>query len=42
MAKMCPMSGCKGKPGMCMHEMVILGAVIVVILAIIARYAGLF
>ena len=37
MAKMCPMSGCKDKPGMCIHEKMMIGLVIIVVIVIVVK-----
>ena len=37
MAKICPMSGCKDKPGMCMHEKMMVGVVVIIVAVIIIR-----
>ncbi len=42
MSKMCPLKGCKEKPGMCIHEKMMLGLVVIIILVIIVRALGLF
>ncbi len=42
MSKMCPLKGCKEKPGMCVHEKMMLGLVMIIILVIIVRALGLF
>lgn len=33
---MCPLTGCKEKPGMCMHEKAMLGLIIIIIAAVVA------
>ena len=42
MVKMCPMSGCKDKPGMCIHEKMMMGLVVIIILVVIAKVLNLF
>ena len=37
MAKMCPMCKAKNEPGMCMHEKMMLGLVVIISLVIIAN-----
>jgi hypothetical protein len=41
MAKMCPMAGCKEKSGICIHEKIIFGLVVIIILVVINRVIGL-
>lgn len=42
MAKMCPMSGCKDTPGMCVHDKMMIGLVVIVVLYFVARSLGWF
>ena len=42
MAKICPIKGCKDKPEVCIHEKMMIGLVVVIILVIIARALGWF
>lgn len=42
MAKMCPMTGCKEKAGMCIHEKIMLALVVVIGLVIIAKVIGVY
>lgn len=42
MAKMCPMRGCKEKEGMCIHEKMMIGLVVIIVLVIIAKISGVF
>ena len=37
MAKMCPMSGCKDKPGMCIHEKMMLGLGVIIVIVIVVK-----
>lgn len=37
MAKICPMRGCKGMPGVCIHEKMMLGVVAIVVVVLIIR-----
>lgn len=37
MAKICPMKGCKGKPGMCIHEKMMLGIAVIAVVVLIVR-----
>lgn len=41
MAMMCPLEGCKAKLGMCGHEKMMLGIVILVVVAfVVAKLSG--
>lgn len=42
MAKMCPMCKAKNEPGLCAHEKMMMGLVVIVVLVLIARAVGLF
>ena len=42
MSKMCPLTGCKEKQGMCTHEKMMVVIVVVVVLFGIAKLIGLF
>lgn len=38
MAKMCPMSGCKAKSGLCIHDKMMIGMGVLVMLGAIAHW----
>ena len=42
MTKVCPMNGCKDKQGMCIHEKMMVGIAIIVVLVVIAKVLGWF
>jgi hypothetical protein len=42
MAKMCPLDGCKAKPGLCIHEKMMLGASVMMVLAFGLDLSGIF
>ncbi len=42
MSKMCSMTGCKEKQGMCTHEKMMMMIVVIVVLGVIAKVIGLF
>ncbi len=37
MAKICPLKGCKDTPGMCIHEKMMLGIVVIAIIVYLVR-----
>jgi hypothetical protein len=39
---MCPIKGCKDKSGMCVHEKMMIGLVVIIILLVIAKAVGWF
>lgn len=38
MAKMCPMSGCKEKPGMCIHEKMIVLMIVIIGIVVAIKF----
>ena len=39
MAKMCPMSGCKSHEGMCIHDKMMIGMGVMIMLGMVAHFA---
>ncbi len=35
MAMVCPMKGCKEKPGMCIHDKIMIAVIVVVIIVVV-------
>lgn len=38
MAKMCPIAGCKAKSGMCIHDKMMIGMGVMMVLGVIAHW----
>ncbi len=42
MAAVCPMQGCKSKEGMCIHDWMMAGMVVIIAAFVIAKLANVF
>lgn len=42
MAKICPMNSCKEHEGMCMHDKLMIGMIAIALIAVIAKFSGVF